>query len=411
MQERKQAALENLRVLDFGAVGVGPICAMILGHFGAQVIKIESQVRPDPLRSAAPIKPGREQTELNASGYFNNFNSNKLSLTLDMSNEAARAVALDLVAVSDVVVENFKPGVLEKWGLGYDRLLEVNPNIIMTRLPMAGSTGPHRSFGGYGRVITPVAGLHYLSGFPDRPPVGIGTNYADFVVNPGHGAVGALAALHYRNRTGQGQEVEVAQTESTAAVVGPAMMDFAVNEHIPNRMGNLSDYAVPHGAFPCAGEERWLVIAVSTEAEWQALCQLCQRPDWLQDSRFQDFPSRKLNERALEQELSEWTRSQVAEEAMARLQSVGVAAGVVQNAQDMLERDPHIRERQYYRQLEHPVTGKCAYDSAGVRLSLTPGEVRKPAPLLGADNEYVLKDVLNYSDEQVVELLVAGAVQ
>ena len=222
MTSESKPALAGLRVVDFGAVGVGPICAMMFGHLGAQVIKVESQTHPDVLRSAQPIPKGKDPSNLNASGYFNNFNSNKLSITLDMKNEAARLVALELVAKSDIVVENYRPGTLEKWGLGYEELKKVNPGIIMVRLPMVGSTGPHRDFAGYGRTITPVSGLHFMSGFPNRAPVGIGTNYADFVVNPGHGALGVLAALHYRNRTGKGQMVEVAQIESTAAVVGPA---------------------------------------------------------------------------------------------------------------------------------------------------------------------------------------------
>lgn len=409
--EQKKQALKGLRVLDFGAVGVGPICSMIFGHFGAQVIKVESATHPDDLRTAAPIKPGTNQAGLNASGYFNNFSSNKMSITLDMKNESARQVALDLVRHSDIVVENFKPGVLEKWGLSYEELKAVNRDIIMVRLPMTGSSGPHRDFGGYGRIITPVAGLNYFCGFENRAPVGIGTNYADFVVNPGHGVVGALAAQYYRNRTGEGQVVEVAQTESTAAVIGPTMLDYAVNGNNGKRLGNRHEHAAPHGAFPCKGDERWLALAVFSEEEWVTFCEASANPQWRCDDRFATFSARKANEDELESAISAWTVGQVAEEAMEMLQAAGVAAGVVQNAQDILDNDPHVKAREFYRYLEHPETGLSAYDTPGVRLLDTPADVHSPAPLLGQHNEAVLRDVLGYDDEKITDLLIAGAVQ
>ena len=403
-------ALKGIRVLDFGAVGVGPICAMIPGHFGAQVIKIESEVRPDPLRTSQPKPPGADPAGLNDSGYFNNFNTNKLSIALDLTNEDARQVARDLVAVSDVVIENFRPGTLEKWGLGYEDLCRIKSDIILVQLPMAGSTGPHRDFAGYGRTITPVAGLHYMTGFPDRLPVGIGTNYADFVVNPGHGVVGLLAALHYRDRTSEGQVVEVAQIESTAAVIGPALLDCAANGTLAERTGNRLPHAAPHGAYPCQGEERWIAIGVFEETEWAALCEVAGHPEWGDDERFSSFEARKHNEDALDACLAEWSRGQVAEDVMDALQGAGVAAGVVQNAQDLLERDAHLKAREYYAYLDHAINGRTAHDTPGVRLSSTPSRVHSAAPLLGEHSHHVLTEILGLDDDAITELVIAGAI-
>jgi benzylsuccinate CoA-transferase BbsF subunit len=324
-----------------------------------------------------------------------------------MKHPKALDVALRLVAISDIVTENYTPGTLEKWGLTYQKLQEVKPDIILVREPMQGSDGPHAKFGGFGAVISPLAGLSHLTGSPDRVPVGLGTNYTDYVINPGHTIIATLAALRYRNRTGKGQLVEVAQVESAVCVVGTAILDYTSNDRVQNRQGNRLPYAAPHGAYRCQGDDRWCVIAVFSDDQWRALCQAIGDPQWCHEERFATLQARKQNEDELDRLIEGWTSTRTAEEVMETLQAAGVAAGVVQNARDVLENDPHLKERGYYVYLDHPDAGRTAYDGPGFRLSKTPGRLR-PAPMLGEHTEFVCKEVLQMDDEEIAQLVMEG---
>jgi crotonobetainyl-CoA:carnitine CoA-transferase CaiB-like acyl-CoA transferase len=397
--------LEGIRVTDFTWFGAGPIYTEILANHGAQVIRVESQAHIDGLRVAHPMPEGKYT--LNVSGYYNNYNASKLSFTLNMKHPKALDLALRLVAGSDIVAENYTPGTLEKWGLTYQKLQEIRPGIILVREPMQGSEGPHANFAGFGAVISPLAGISHLSGSPERAPVGLGTNYTDYVINPGHAVIATLAALRYRKRTGRGQLIEVAQVESSVCAVGTAILDCAVNGHVQNRQGNRLPYAAPHGAYRCQGDDRWCVIAVFSDAEWRALCQAIGDPQWCHEERFATLQGRKENEDELDRLVEGWTSTRTAEEVMATLQAVGVAAGVVQNARDVLENDPHLKERGYYAYLDHPEAGRTAYDGPGFRLGKTPGTLR-PAPMLGEHTEFVCKEVLQMDDEEVAQLVIDG---
>jgi benzylsuccinate CoA-transferase BbsF subunit len=429
MSETATLPLAGIRVADFSWFGAGPIAGQTLATFGAEVIRVESEAHLDGLRTTQPVPPGKEGP--NVSGYYNNFNAQKLSFTLNLGHPKAREVALRLIARSDIFLENYTPRVAEKWGLTYEDVVKVKPDIIYVQMPMQGSTGPHRDFLGFGGIIAPVAGYSYLAGWPDRPPVGLGTNYPDYVINPGHAVVAILAALRHRNRTGQGQRIELAQLESVAATLGPFIMDYTVNGRVPERQANRSDIACPHGAFRCKdgppvtppvsraspptaaagqGEDRWIAIAVYTDAQWQGLVDAMGRPAWACEERFHTFLGRKRHEDELEQRIEEWTRTLDAEEAMRLLQAKGVPAGVVQTARDVLEHDEHLRARGYYQYLDHPETGRSAYDGPGFRLSDVPYGLRAPAPLLGQHNDYVLRQVLGYSDEEIAELVMEQVV-
>jgi benzylsuccinate CoA-transferase BbsF subunit len=416
--------LRGVRVADFSWFAAGPIAGQTLATFGAEVIRVESESHLDGLRRAQPVPPDKEGP--NVSGYYNNFNAGKRSFTLNLAHPRARAVALRLIATCDVMLENYTPRVVERWGLTYDEVVKVRPDIVYAQLPMQGSTGPHRDFLGFGGIIAPFAGYSFLTGWPDRPPIGLGTNYPDYIINPGHAAIAVLAALRYRDRTGKGQRIELAQTESTAATLGPQIMEYTVNGVVPQRTGNRIDFAAPHGAFPCSGngdaagpepapggpqpDDRWVAIAVYTDAQWQGLCDAMGRPAWAEEERFATLLGRKRHENELEERIAAWTRTLPAEEAMRLLQAKGVPAGVVQTARDVLDRDEHLRARGYYVYLDHPETGRSAYDGPGVRLSATPGRLAAPAPLLGQHNEYVLRELLGYDDEQIAELLVEQVV-
>lgn len=405
--------LEGIRVADFSWYGAGPIGTQTLAWYGAEVIRVESEAKVDGLRIVQPTPPGK--TGYNVSGYYNNFNSNKLSFTLNMGKPEARDIALRFIATCDVVVENYVPSLFERWGLTYEAMKEVRPDIIFVRMPMAGTTGPHRDYSGFGAVMTPATGISHLSGYPDRPPVGVGTNYPDYVINPGHQAIAVLAALRHRRRTGEGQYIEIAQIESTIPVVGPALLDYTVNGRVQLRQANRQDNAAPHGAFPCLPrpsksnegeqEDRWCVIAVFNDAQWQALCQAMGDPDWARDERFSTFLGRKANEDELERLIGEWTGGLKAEDVMARLQAVGVPAGVVHTSEDVLDHDVHLKERGYYVYLDHPETGRSAYDSSPFRLSKTPGGPVRPAPLLGEHTLYVAKEIIGLTDDEIADLV------
>ena len=401
--------LSGVRVADFTWFGAGPIFTQALAHYGAEVIRVESQVRLDGLRFTQPM-PKDRPPGINLSGYFNNFNAGKLSITINLNSEKGRELALRLIAVSDIVAENYTPGTFEKWGLSYERILQVKPDIIMVREPMQGASGPHRDFAGFGAVITPLAGISHLSGFPHRPPVGLGTNYTDYVVNPGHALIATLAALHYRNRTGKGQLIEVAQLESSVNVIGVALLDYTANRRVQERQGNRLPYAAPHGVYRCQGDDRWVAIAIFDDEQWQRFCQAVDE-EWVRDARFATLLGRKEHEDELDRLIEAWTARQEAEAVMEALQAAGVPAGVVQSAADLLDRDPHLHERGYYHYLEHPEAGRTAYDGPGFRLSRTPGGPRSPAPLLGQHTEQVCKRVLGLSDEEIAMLVMEGVLQ
>lgn len=406
--------LKGIKVADFSWFGAGPICAAVMGYYGADVVRVESETRVDGLRTVLPFAKGK--TGYNVGGYFNNFNAGKWSITLNLNTPRGCELAQELVRWSDVFLTNFTPRVVERWGLTYDELVKIKPDVIAVYQPMQGFEGPHRDFLGFGAVLTPITGFSHLCGFPNRPPVGLGTNYPDYVINPIHTLTAILAALRYRRKTGKGQRVELAQLESSASALGPALMDYTVNGRVQMRAGNRRSGAAPHGAFRCqtlegAGfmgtdEERWCVIAVFTDEEWSALCRVMGDPEWARDGRFATFRARKENEDELEKLIEAWTSTKTPEDVMESLQVAGVPAGVVQNARDVLDSDPHLKERGYYVYLDHPEAGRTAYDPAGFRLTKTPGAYTRPAPCLGEHTEFVCKEILKLSDEDIAQLLI-----
>jgi len=410
-------ALDGVKVADFSWFGAGPICGEHLATYGATVVRVESETRIDALRMVMPF--AKDKTGYNVSGYFNNYNAGKLDITLNLNTEEGKKLAHRLVAWADVFLTNFTPRVIERWGLTYDKLSATNPQIIATYVPMQGYDGPHRDFLGFGAILTPITGYNHLSGFPERPPIGLGTNYPDYVINPGHTLVAILAALRYRRRTGKGQHIECAQIESSVCPLGAAIFDYTVNGRVQERAGNGLPYAAPHGAFKCRplspgsaapADEQWIAIACFTDAEWQTLVEVMGNPDWALDSKFGRPSGRKQHETELEQQINAWTADKEADDLMEELQRRGVAAGVIQSAREMLA-DEHLKERGYYVYLDHPEAGHTAHDGPPFRLSKTPGKLRSPAPLLGEHTEQVCKEILGLSDEEIADLMVAGALQ
>ncbi len=410
--------LEGLRVADFSWYGAGPIAGNTLSQFGAEVIRVESETRPDGLRRVHPFAMNPDGTfkgGYNVSGYFNNFNTGKLSMQLNLNLPKGQEIAYRLIEKCDVFLTNFTPRVIDKWNLRYEQISAVNPRIIAAYAPMQGLTGPHRDFLGFGAVLTPVTGISHMSGFPHRPPIGVGTNYPDYVINPGHTVTAILAALRYRNRTGKGQLIELPQLESVVNALGTAVLEYLVNGDNPSRMGNRSLNYSPHGAFRCADDpdsvgspDRWVVIACRDDREWAAAAAALGHPEAAADPRFATFEARKANEDELEALINSWVRDRRAEDVAEALQAAGVPAGVVQNAQDLLDRDPHMKARGYYQYVEHPEAGREAHDGPAFRLAATPGSVPGPAPMLGEHTMEVCERIIGLSMDEIADLLAEG---
>jgi len=420
--------LEGLRVCDFSWYAASPVATKWLADFGAEVIKMEYSAHPDLIRLSMPSALGKEG-DLNAGGWFNNQNSSKLCLGLNIMHPRAKEVYDRLIMVSDIVFENFSPRVKERLGLNYEDYVKLKPDIIWVDQPMQGMIGPHKYAPGFGALITPLGGLSYLSGFAHRPPVGTGTNYTDYVINPGHLAVPVIAALRQRQRTGKGRHIVMSQYASAASILETAILDYTANDRIQPREGNRIAYAAPHGCYRCKGEDtertfssslgpvtmkkddRWCVIAVFTDEEWQAFCDAIGNPAWIENPMFATLSARKENEDELDRMIQEWTAERSPEEVMALMQQAGVPAGVVQDAEDILTHDAHLKERGYYVYLDHPVTGHSAYDGIAYKLSDTPGRPTRAAPRIGEHTEYVCREILGMTEEQFDEYLIEGTIE
>jgi benzylsuccinate CoA-transferase BbsF subunit len=315
---------EGIRVCDFSWFAAAPVATKTLADHGAEVIKMESATHPDGIRMARPHTPGKDE-DLNTGGWFNNQNSSKLCLGLNLAQPRAKEVYDKLILNSDVVVENFSPRMKDRLGLDYEHYSKIKPDLIWVDQPMQGLVGPHRNRAGFGAVITPVGGLSYLSGYPHRPPIGTGTNYTDYVINPGHLAIAVIAALRRRKKTGKGQHIVMAQISSAASALETAILDYTVNGRIQKRSGNRMPNAAPHNSYRCKGEdrectfvtatgpasgrknERWCVIAVFSEKQWLAFCDVLGNPPWTKDPKFSTLLARKENEEELDKLVGEWT--------------------------------------------------------------------------------------------------------
>jgi crotonobetainyl-CoA:carnitine CoA-transferase CaiB-like acyl-CoA transferase len=393
--------LAGVRVADFSWVWAGPFSTLHLAYLGAEVIKIESHTRLD-LTRRLPVYPKGMEPGLNRSVLFNQWSQGKKSVLLNLTKPEGIAVAKALVKKSDVVVENFATGVMDRLGLGYDELKTLKPDLIMASISGYGHTGPQRYYMAYGPAIAPLTGLSSLTGYVDGPPQEVGISYGD----PNAGitaAVGICAALAARQRTGHGQYIDVSLWEAVAALVPEGWMDYAMNGTQPPRQGNRDPWMAPHNGFRCAGEDEWVTIACGTDEEWQALCHAIAQPQLATEVRFRTARDRKAHEDELEQLLTNWTESRTKWEVTQRLQAAGVAAFPSMNSKDLAE-DRHLDDRGFFARLPHPEVGVRTHTGIPWLLAQSPNGVRAPAPLLGQDTDQVMREVLGYSDEELVKL-------
>ena len=395
---------EGIKIAAFTWSVSGPLTVKYLADHGAEVIRIESSIHPDVLRTYPPFKDNIAGPD--RAGRFANNNANVYGVTLNLDHPKGVEIAKKIITWADIVTESFVPGTMAKWGLDYQKLKKFKPDIIMLSSSNLGQTGPAASQAGFGTTLVALAGFVHLHGWPDREPSPPQNAYTD-VIAPPFGAVALIAALLYRRRTGKGQYIDISQFETATHFLAPLVLDFNVNGRVANRMGNRCSYAAPHGAYPCLEYDRWCTIAVFNDKEWHSFCSVLDNPGWITDPRFTTFLGRKKNEDKLDSLISEWTRQHPVEEVMLRMQSAGIAAGVVRTCED-IHTDRQLVERAFFQEVEHPVIGKHHYESPGFKLSKSPAEFRFPAPCLGQDNEYVYTKILGIPDEEFIELLGEG---
>ena len=404
MKQHNDAApgpLDGLRVLAFGWVLAGAVPGMILADLGAEVIKVETRQRLDYMRLGRPITGDAPDPEQNP--MFHNVNRGKRSITLNTTRPEAAALARQLAAQSDVVIENFSPGVMPRLGLDYDTLSRGNPALIMASITSNGQTGPLRDLRAYAPSIGALSGLDSTVGYAsDGRPLGLKHAYAD-LCGALHAVVAIAAALRHRRRTGQGQYIDVSMLRATVATMGAGLMEYELTGRTPQPMGNFDPVMAPYGNYPCQGDDAWVSIAVRTEAEWQGLADAMQRPPWAAAPQFASRYARLQHRQELDAHLSEWTRQQTPWAVTETLQAHGVAAFPVLNAEQRLF-NPHFRERGLYAEIEHPALGAEPIFNLMWQLSRTPPQIQSPAPLLGEHNPDIFANLLGMPPAELSRL-------
>ncbi len=399
-----QKALEGVKVADFSWVVTGPVTTLLMACFGATVIHIESSARVDLMRTVPPFKD--KKPGINRSGGYAMFNGNKYGITLNLGHPKGIEIAKKMISWADIVVENFTPGTMKKFGLSYEDIIKFKPDTIMLSTCMQGQDGPRASHPGFGGQLTGLCGFTDLCGWPDRVPTRPMTAYTD-LIGPRFGAAALVATLIYRLKHGKGGFFDLSQFETGLHFLAPTIMDFMANGRVTHRVGNRHPLWAPHGAYPCKGDDKWCVIAITSDEEWQRLCETMDKRSLAEDFRFRTMLDRKKNEEVLDQFIGEWTNKLTADEVMVKLQESGVAAGRVLNAEE-LHSDPQLAHRQHFVPLEHPEMGEYTGYLPSIRMTKTPPELKRPAPCMGEHNHYVNTVILDISDEEFVQLLSEG---
>ncbi|MEO8602059.1 MAG: CoA transferase [bacterium] len=396
---------QGLRVLEFGAGAAAPLATRYFADQGATVIKIESRQRPDFLRTLRDDGSGK----LDSSLFFACINPNKLSAGLNMKDPHAVGLAKRLVGWADLVIENFAPGVMQKWGLDYATIKDEFPGLIMISTCLWGQTGPERAYPGFGGQGSALAGFNYLTGWPDREPLGPFGTITDSI-SPRYGVVAIGAALLHRARTGAGAYLDVSQVETGVYGLGEWLLGYAASGRTFGRVGNRSPHAAPHGVFPCAGADKWIALAIHDDADWRRLVQAMGEPAWATAAELATLDGRLRAVESLEREVAAWTAPQDAAALAAALQTAGIDAAAVADMQDVVH-DPQLAHRGHFTEMIHPVVGRYVVEAMGARYSAAPMQFTRPAPLLGGDSHEAYCDLLGMSEAEFAELSAAGVLR
>jgi crotonobetainyl-CoA:carnitine CoA-transferase CaiB-like acyl-CoA transferase len=400
------SALSGVRIIDFGAGAIDPLATSYLADFGAEVIKVESYSKLDFMRGSEIVVGGIRDPDSNIS--FGRYNQNKMSVLINLKHPQGIALAKKLISLADVVIENFRLGVMPRLGLGYEELRKIKPDIIMLSASFGGQTGPYRDFGGQGTIIATLLGVNEITGWPDRWPAIPGAAFCDHYM-PFMCAVIIMASLEYRRRTGKGQFIDASSIEGCLDVLDTATVDYGVNKRILKRRGNRHPTAAPHGVYRCQGDDRWCTITVFTDKEWQSFCRVLGNPDWTAEERFCTLLGRLGNVDELDKLVENWTIRQKAEEVMLKLQAAGIAAGVVKNAKDIYE-DPQMIYREHFWEFKEPGMEAFTFEAPSVRMSKTPARLHRRYPFLGEHNSYVYDKLLGLDAKEYAQLVEDGVI-
>lgn len=390
-------ALEGVNVVEFGGYAAGPHIGKVLGNFGAKVVHVESQDRPDGFRLQYPPFAGN-RPGLNRGGCFSFFNDSKYGVTIDLKKSEGVELARRLIRWSDLVVENMRPGVMERLGLGYGALRENHPRLVMLSTCNMGQTGPRADTPGFGSQLSALAGFCGMTGFPDGPPMLLYGPYIDYVAST-LGTSAVLAALIQSRRTGKGAYIDMSQYESGLLFMGSALQDYFATGRLADRCGNDDAEAAPHGAFPCRDNE-WVALSCWSDADFAALAGIMGNPKLAGEADFATAAGRRAHKQPLEERISAWTREQTADAVAEALQTAGIAAYPVVTMAGLFS-DPQLVARRHWRVRRHSEMGDQAYAFPGFDLAEVPGDIVGPAPCLGDDNEYVFRDLVGLSEAEL----------
>ena len=408
--------LKNYRILDLSRIWAGPYCTKLMAYMGAQVIKMESlrvydshrgPVTPAPGIAAYPdAEPGSEPW--NRNGWFNCLHMSKYGISLELTEEPGRKVFEELVSISDVVVENFRQGRLERLGYDYEKLKSIRPDIIYVSMPAFGNSGPWKGYVAYGIGQEQLCGMAHMTGYEHDGPMKSGINHGDPITGS-HAAGLVLAALRYRKKTGKGMFVDVSQQESAVSLIGGEVVSYQISGAEPERIGNHSPYFSPHNIYPCSGDDRWVTIAITNESEWQNLVNVIGDPQLHSTDKFSNNEQRLFHQSELDKLIGDWTINHEMYGIVHKLQEAGVPSGPVLRGPDLLE-DPHFSERNTFNNVDHPQVGPKWYPGFAWKMSVTPGQVHWPAPTLGQHNHTVYSEFLGLTDAAITNLEETGVI-
>ena len=407
MASSDKLPFDGIKIADFSWVWVGPTSVKYLADHGATVVRVESLSRPDILHTLGPFKD-REVAPTRTHA-FNDFNTSKLGISLNLKIPEATDIAKRLISWADVYVESFTPGTMGGFGIDYEAARQVNPSIIMVSTCLMGQTGPASAFAGYGFHAGAVAGFYDITGWPDLAPDGPWTAYTD-VVTPRILSAIIMAAIDHKRRTGQGQFIDASQLEMGLQFLAPQIIDFTANNRLVTRNGNRSNSFAPQGAYPCAGEDQWCTIAVESDEEWAALQRVLGNPDWAADDRFATNSGRLNHHDEIDGHISQWTSSLPPQEVMRLCQTEGVPAGVVQRSSDLFQ-DPQMTHRGMFPELDDPEVGLLPYTGHLFKIRGYDSGPRFVAPAMGQHNEQILKEFLGMTEDEITEAVIAGALE
>ena len=398
---RSPRPLDGIRVLDFTHVLAGPFCTRVLGDLGADIVKVATNSRP--ATGGGPESP-----------YYTMWNRNKRLLQLNLARPEAQQIARDLAAKADIIIDNFSVGVLDRWGLHWHSVAQTNPGVISIAMSGMGASGPWASYVTFAPTVHALAGLTYLTGVPGRNDIGVGFSYNDHMAGL-HAATALLAALEARRATGRGQRIDMSQFEVGVGFSGPALLDWFANGVAAEPIANDPPWriAAPHNTYPCAGEDRWIAIAVETDQQWQSLRALLGDPAWARNAEFDSAGGRWQRRAELDAQLTSWTARQDAYDLMQRCQQAGVPAGVVQTGEDLTQRDPQLQHTNFLFQYDdpHPTFGPINGDRLPLRFSQTDASQYRRPQIFGESNTTILSDWLSMSAEQVQSAAAEGIVE